>query len=219
MRVKTDRYAPFVLDHELRDALARFERGDGDAHGETEFLRAWFAPRAREELLRFRSLLDEYEHADVLRVVLARAARSARLTTHFDLDFPKTPQSARYWCHKHRRECAPVEKADHFIRRYTLDTLARLKDFSLVRKERTVAVLHGDAAHVALSGHVFDAAEQLGAVHERPSRFSETERRPAAGSARGRRQNERSTMKPKKHDDKGAGGGSGRTACSARVYR
>jgi hypothetical protein len=157
MRVKTDRYAPFVLDHELRDALARFERGDGDAHGETEFLRAWFAPRAREELLRFRSLLDEYEHADVLRVVLARAARSARLTTHFDLDFPKTPQSAPYWCHKHRRECAPVEKADHFIRRYTLDTLTRLKDFSRVRKERTVAVLHGDAAHVALSGQVFDA--------------------------------------------------------------
>ena len=48
-------------------------------------------PAARDQLLRFRSLADEYEHADVLRVVLARAARSARRTTHFDLDFPKTP--------------------------------------------------------------------------------------------------------------------------------
>ena len=31
--------------------------------------------------------------ADLLRIVLCRAARSARLTTHFDLDFPKRPQT------------------------------------------------------------------------------------------------------------------------------
>ena len=46
----------------------------------------------RKELLRFHSLAGAYEHADVLRVVLTRAARSARRTTHFDLDFPKAPQ-------------------------------------------------------------------------------------------------------------------------------
>ena len=67
---------------------------------------------AAAELLHFRSIVDEYEHADVLRVVLARAARSARLTTHFDLDFPRAPQREPYWCHKHRRECAPVQEAD-----------------------------------------------------------------------------------------------------------
>ena len=74
--------------------------------------------RRLDELLRFRSLLDEYEHADVLRVVLARAARSARLTPHFDLDFPRAPQRGEYWCHKHRRVCRPVERAAHFLRRY-----------------------------------------------------------------------------------------------------
>ena len=68
-----------------------------------------------------------------MRVVLARAARSARLTTHFDLDFPRTPQREPYWCHKHRRECRPVEHASHFLRRYTLDTLARIKAFARVR--------------------------------------------------------------------------------------
>ena len=72
----------------------------------------------------------------MLRVVLARAARSARLTTHFDLDFPKTPQVGPYWCYKHKRECRPIEKADHFLRRYTLDTLARLKEFARVRDRR-----------------------------------------------------------------------------------
>ena len=56
------------------------------------YVRRWFAPQAADELLAFRSLVGDYEHADVLRVVLARAARSARLTTHFDLDFPREPQ-------------------------------------------------------------------------------------------------------------------------------
>ena len=36
-----------------------------------------------------------YAHADVLRVVLARAARSARLTAHFDLDFPASRSGSR----------------------------------------------------------------------------------------------------------------------------
>jgi hypothetical protein len=117
---------------------------------------AWFAPQARDDLLRFRSLAEESEQADVLRVVLARAARSARLTRHFDLDFPQTPQDGPYWCHKHKRECRPIERADHFLRRYTLDTLTRLKAFARVRRERPVAVLHGDARELELPGP-FDA--------------------------------------------------------------
>jgi hypothetical protein len=117
---------------------------------------AWLAPQSRDDLLRFRSLANDYEHADVLRVILARAARSARLTTHFDLDFPRHPQTEPYWCHKHRRECRPVEHADHFIRRYTLDTLTRLKEFGSVRSRRVAHVQHGDAREVDLGGP-FDA--------------------------------------------------------------
>ncbi|HEX5449839.1 MAG TPA: DNA methyltransferase [Gaiellaceae bacterium] len=156
MGVKSADYNPFVLESDLREALARFERGEGSARGTTAYLRTWFAPQARADLLRFRSLLGEYEHADVLRVVLARAARSARATTHFDLDFPKEPQLEPYWCFKHRRECRPIDRADHFLRRYTLDTLARLKEFAKVRKARDVNVLHGDAREIDLGGP-FDA--------------------------------------------------------------
>jgi hypothetical protein len=156
MRVKTGEHARFGLEHDLRDALARFERGEGSADDATPFLRSWYAADAREQLLRFRSLADEYEHAEVLRVVLTRAARSARRTTHFDLDFPKTPQIEPYWCHKHRRECRPIERADHFLRRYTLDTFTRLKDFARVRSRRTATVLHGDARELELPG-TFDA--------------------------------------------------------------
>ena len=152
MRVKTREHNLFVLEHELRGVLERFERGEGTAGRATAYLRRWFAPRSRAELLRFRSLLDEYESADVLRVVLARAARSARLTTHFDLDFPKTPQTEPYWCHKHGRECRPVEHAGHFVRRYLLDTVVRLKEFGRLRGRRTAEVLHGDARELELPG-------------------------------------------------------------------
>jgi hypothetical protein len=155
-RVKTEQHNPFVLESDLRDALARFERGEGEPGASSPYIDEWFAPQAREDLLRFRSLADGYEHADTLRVVLARAARSARLTTHFDLDFPRTPQADAYWCFKHKRECRPIDRAGHFIRRYTLDTLARLKAFARVRRSRSADVVHGDAREVSLSGP-FDA--------------------------------------------------------------
>ena len=150
--VKTREYNPFVLEQELRSAHARIgECGDGERP--SAYVERWFAPHAAAELLSFRSLIDDYEHADVLRVVLARAARSARRTTHFDLDFPREPQLEPYWCHKHRRQCRPVETASHFLRRYVLDTLERLKTFSRLRaRGGAAAVLHADARRVAFAG-------------------------------------------------------------------
>jgi hypothetical protein len=144
--VKTRQYNPFVLEQELRRAHARIGEDPGDGEEPSEYVREWFAPRAAAELLRFRTLIDEYEHADVLRVVLARAARSARRTTHFNLDLPRAPQLDPYWCFKHRRECRPVETAAQFLSRYTLDTLERIKSFARVRaRRRSATMIHGDS--------------------------------------------------------------------------
>jgi hypothetical protein len=152
MRVKTARYNLFTLEQEVRAALSRVDAAQPGGEA-SPYVREWFAPRAQEELLAFRSLIEEYEHADVLRVVLARAARSARLTTHFDLDFPRSPQREPYWCHKHRRTCRPVERAGHFLSRYGLDTVVRIKTFARARRAGTeAAVLHGDARSLALGG-------------------------------------------------------------------
>lgn len=152
MEVKTRRYDLFALESELRDVVRRVEAFDGGPRA-TGYLADWFAPQAAAELLAFREFVGEYEHADVLRVVLARAARSARLTTHFDLDFPREPQTEAYWCHKHKRFCRPVERAEHFLRRYALDTLKRVKEFSRARaKGREARVIHGDAREVWLDG-------------------------------------------------------------------
>jgi hypothetical protein len=154
MRVKTTRYDLFRLETEVREALARLGQSSTRPRG---YVREWFAPRAAAELLHFRLLVDDYEHADVLRIVLARAARSARLTTHFDLDFPRSPQLQPYWCHKHRRQCAPVQEAEKFLARYLVDTLERIKAFQKLRARGSAAtVVHGDSGDVALDG-TFDA--------------------------------------------------------------
>ena len=152
MSVKTRRYDLFSLESELRDVVGRVGELDGGPAA-TGYAAEWYAPQAGIELLAFHELIGGYEHGDVLRVILARAARSARRTTHFDLDFPRAPQLEPYWCHKHRRVCRPVERAEHFLRRYTLDTLARIKEFSRVRSRvREAEVLHEDARHVGYGG-------------------------------------------------------------------
>ena len=115
-------------------------------------MRDWFAPRAAAELLFFRGLVEDYEHADVLRIAPARAARSARRTTHFDLDFPRAPQRSEYWCHKHRASAGPSERPRRFLRRYALDTLRAPARHSrgCGRARRGAEVLHGDARELAL---------------------------------------------------------------------
>jgi DNA methylase len=153
MRVKTASYDLFGLERELRDVLARVENASAGSVRPNSYVRRWYAPQAARELLAFRELIPGYEYQDVLRVVLARAARSARRTTHFDLDFPREPQLEPYWCHKHRRECRPVERALPFLRRYTLDTLARIKEFARVRaRGREAVVLHADSRGLDFDG-------------------------------------------------------------------
>ena len=151
MRVKTTIYDVEALGAELRDACARVESlTPGRVRAPREpYLRLWYAPQAAAELLAFRDLAGEYEHADVLRVILSRAARSARRTAHFDLEAPREPRTGEYWCHKHRRVCRPVESALAFLRRYTLDTLARIEAFAELRDgEHAARVLHDDSRTV-----------------------------------------------------------------------
>jgi hypothetical protein len=154
MGVKTAEVDLARLEADVHDVNERRGRSRLRARG---YVAEWFARDAAAELLHFRSIVDDYESRDVLRVVLARAARSARLTTHFDLDFPTAPQRDPYWCHKHRRTCSPVQEAGKFISRYLLDTHARLQEFQSVRVPGYAAdVVHGDATEVALEGS-FDA--------------------------------------------------------------
>jgi DNA methylase len=158
MRVKTAAYDLADLARELRDVCARIEALDlaRVRTARQPYLREWYAPRAAAELLAFRDLVGTYRHADVLRVILSRAARSARRAAHYDLEAPRVAQTGEYWCHKHRRRCRPVESALGFLRRYTLDTLERIEAFACVRDAACEArVVQADSRSAAYET-VFD---------------------------------------------------------------
>jgi len=157
---KTRRYDLAALRRDVRDALARVEaltaalheNGDCPRFTESEYLRTWLAPRSLQQVLFYRSILDEYEHQDVLRVILSRATRSARLIPHYDLARPKKPLEVgeEYWCVKHKRTCRPIEDALKFFRRYSRDTVKRIAEYDKLRTDATVTVLQGDARTVEL---------------------------------------------------------------------
>jgi hypothetical protein len=152
-RVKTGQYSLPRLELQLRGALERARDPEPAADQEaSQWLQDWYAPQALDELFAYRQALEMVgsEAADVGRIVLSRAARSARLTTHFDLDFPARPIREPYQCYKHKRTCRPVEEAWKFLSRYTQDTIRRLRMFATVRTAHPVHVLHTDSRLVAL---------------------------------------------------------------------
>lgn len=114
---------------------------------DNKYLQKWFAPQALNELLTYRHFIEtgDYEYKDLLKIILSRAARSARLTTHFDLDFPKHPQTDPYWCYKHSRECFPTTEAFKFLKRYSIDTIRRIKEFSVKRTDASAEVYHANS--------------------------------------------------------------------------
>jgi hypothetical protein len=151
-RVKTADYDPAEL---LSDAIHLAVGGTLRERGEPPaYLERWFHPLALAQLLAFRDRIAETAYPDLWRVVLSRAARSARLARHDDLDFPAEPVAGEYFCHKHRRVCRPVAEADKFLRRYVRDALQRVQEFADVRRSSEATVVHGDARAVDPPGPV-----------------------------------------------------------------
>ena len=164
-RVKTAKYDLTKVQNEVLDILAKVQAATQTDHAQkalfdtetsketvhfdndNEYLKAWFAPQSLQELLSYRHFIktSHYEYTDLLKVILSRSARSARLTTHFDLDFPKRPQTTPYWCYKHSRECTPIAEAYKFLRRYSIDSIKRIKEFSLLRTDAKVELHHADS--------------------------------------------------------------------------
>jgi hypothetical protein len=149
-RVKTTAYSLGTLELALRGVLEQSRHTSEVVSTEdaSDWLRAWYSERALSELLAYHCVASESLDDpgwDVARVILSRSARSARRTTHFDLDFPRQPITEPYWCHKHKRECRPVDEAMKFLRRYTGDTVRRIREFADVQSDEPVEVIHGDA--------------------------------------------------------------------------
>jgi DNA modification methylase len=163
--VKTQKYNIAEVEQEIKDALKRlksfsyalqlknialFDQSKLEYKTNNEYLNEWFSPRALQEILFYKSIIGDYKNQDVLKIILTRSARSARLIPHYDLARPKKPVKETYWCIKHKRFCEPINEALKFINRYSFDTIRRLKEFDKLRTEAFIKIIQGDARTVKL---------------------------------------------------------------------
>lgn len=151
--VKTAKYSLGELELSLKGALEDARRNAAKRHGRPrKWLAEWFAPQALNELLAYRAAAGKLDqpYRAVAQIILSRAARSARQTTHFDLDFPRIPTTEPYHCFKHKKTCRPVDSAEKFLSRYTTDTIRRIRAFAVLRTDARVSVMHEDSRSVAL---------------------------------------------------------------------
>ncbi len=161
--VKTTKYDISLLRKELYDALGRLERfinrkktlfdlesRNIDIESASDYLKKWYAPQALKELLFYKSIINDYTYKDVMKIILSRAARSARMIPHYELARPKEPVTEPYWCKKHKRICEPVREAYKFFHRYTKDTLDRIIEFNRLRTDAKINIIQGDTRYVRL---------------------------------------------------------------------
>lgn len=163
--VKTRRYNLTDVEKEIKDALNRLKIFSSRLHlknrllfdekierfeTDSEYLKEWFSERALQEILFYRSIIKDYKNQNVLKIILSRSARSARLIPHYDLARPKKAVRKTYWCIKHKRYCEPINEALKFINRYSWDTIKRLKEFDKLRTDAFIKIFQGDARTIKL---------------------------------------------------------------------
>jgi hypothetical protein len=164
-QVKNRKYNIPEVEVEIKDALRRLKAFSHGLQSKTpplfgpqkevfltdsEYLKKWLSGRALQEILFYRSIIEDYKNVDILKVILSRAARSARLIPHYDLARPKNAVRKTYWCIKHKRYCEPIQEAFKFINRYSWDTIKRLKEFDASRTDAFIKVIQGDARTIRL---------------------------------------------------------------------
>jgi len=152
-QVKTTSYAVDRLELVLTDAYcaaeAMLETNSSEVEFVSKYLTNWYSEKSIKDLLAYRNQIGRFDFAEVMKIILARSARSARLAAHYDLDFPEKPMTQPYYCRKHKRICVPTEQALHFLRRYTLDTVKRIKAYSALRKENSIITVEcGDSRQI-----------------------------------------------------------------------
>lgn len=100
------------------------------------FLDKWYIKNVRKEIdFAYKQIkkVKDIKNKKLLAVILSRAIRSCRATTHSDLATLKEPQITTYYCWKHKKICKPLFSIKMWFNRYAIDTLYRLKTFAKLK--------------------------------------------------------------------------------------
>ncbi|NQS96883.1 MAG: class I SAM-dependent methyltransferase [candidate division Zixibacteria bacterium] len=149
-KVKTDKYDLSILQSEILELInkLKFEYPYHSENDFSDYLKTWYSQKSLDDLFHFKETLESFTYNNLYKVILSRAARSARLTTHYDLDFPKKPIRVPYYCRKHSRICYPVKEANKFLIRYCNNTFKRIVEFAEYRTDADVVIINGDSSNV-----------------------------------------------------------------------
>lgn len=112
------------------------------------FLDKWYLQTVRDEINFMFDQVKKIKDPSVKRIVsiiLSRTIRSCRATTHSDLATLKEPQATTYYCKKHGKICKPLFSILSWWKRYSIDTIQRLKQFETVRTNTDQICLTGDS--------------------------------------------------------------------------
>jgi len=111
--IKTKKYDMLLVEKEIKDILlkvkdysnwlvqgqkqATFLQNSFKKHKtNSQYLNKWLSERALQEILFYNNHIKNYKNQDILKIILSRATRSARLIPHYDLARPSKPVRDKY---------------------------------------------------------------------------------------------------------------------------
>ncbi len=121
------------------------------------FLDFWYIKNTREEIDKIFEHVKKIENNQlqmIIMIILSRAIRSCRATTHSDLATLKEPQLSTYYCFKHKKICKPIFSIKSWFTRYANDTLKRLKEFDSLRSDKKWDAIAGDSRIVDIQKEI-----------------------------------------------------------------
>ena len=156
-RAKVAKYNVDDLDYHLLKALNQLNNTQPvPPIKNTPYLNKWMHPNALDQLRRYQQISKTTAYEQIMQIILTRSARSARLTTHYDLAHPRKPAKDPYYCLRHKKICHPPNNAFKFLSKYTNDTIVRLGVFNKIRTNAKTKFIQADARRVHLPDNIFD---------------------------------------------------------------
>ena len=127
------------------------------AKSNKNFLDKWYIPSIRKEIDSVFQKIKKTRNKNnkkILAIILSRAIRSCRATTHFDLATLKEPQVICYYCWKHKKVCKPLFSLKSWFNRYAKDTVSRIETFSKLKTDAFYTLIPSDSRTVDIFNEV-----------------------------------------------------------------
>ena len=129
------------------------------------FIDKWYLKPLRDEIdFLFNEIkkIEDKRIKKILAVILSRTMRSCRATTHSNLGTLRHIQKTPYYCKKHKKICKPLFTINKWWRRYTKDTIKRIKQFNQLRTNTFQLCVTGDSRTIDLEQQISKSSWKFG---------------------------------------------------------